>query len=225
MTTSADLALHEQLLLLALHDEKGTMQTWLFAYAAAATILIELIDRGRIGVEHVKTHAVLNATDKTPTGQALLDDYLRQIANAARPASIESWIATIAGAPTLHDRIAEELCRRGILARSEGRVLWVFSRKTYPTADAAPEQALVAALRAELIGTDPLSARGALLLALGHETNILAHVFSHTLIDAQRARINEAVRLETLPEAQREVARAALASIANARSAALGGAM
>ena len=225
MTTSSDLTLHEQLLLLALHDQKGTMQTWLFAYAAAATILVELIDGGRLGVEPAKGHAVLVAKDPTPTGNPVLDDYLRQIANAPRPASVESWIAKVAGTAGLHDRIAEELCNRGILSRSEGRVLWVFSRKTYPTADAAPEKELVARLQAELTGSEPLTPHGAALLALGHETNILAHVFGNALLGAQRARVNEAVMLDALEPAQKDVMRAALAAIANVRTAAIGGAM
>ena len=225
MTTSSDLALHEQLLLLALHDEKGTMHTWLFGYAAAAAILVELIDRGRVGVETAKAHAILNATDTSPTGQALLDDVLKQIANVPRALPVESWITSIAATAGLQDRIADGLCQRGILARTEGRVLWVFSRKTYPTADAAPEQALVAALNAELTGTAPLTPHGALLLALGSETNILQHVFGGAVLNAQRNRINEAIRLDTLGAAQKDVARAALAAISNVKTAAIAGAM
>jgi golgi phosphoprotein 3 len=225
MTTESDLALHEQLLLLALHDEKGTMHTWLFAYAAAAAILVELIDRGKLGVEHVKAQAILNAAETSPTGQALLDDVLRQVANLPRPLPVESWITSIAASAGLQDRIADALCQRGILARSEGRVLWVFSRKTYPTADAAPEKALVAALAAELTGTAPLTAHGSVLLALAHETNILAHVFDSAQLAAHRDRINQAMKLDTLAPAQQDVVRAAVAAIANVRTAAIAGAM
>jgi golgi phosphoprotein 3 len=225
MTTQSDLALHEQLLLLALHDEKGTMHTWLFAYAAAAAILVELIDRGKLGIEHVKAHAILNATDTSPTGLALLDDVLKQVANVPRPLPVESWITSIAASAGLQDRIADALCQRGILARSEGRVLWVFSRKTYPTADSAPEKALVAALQSELTGTAPLTAHGSVLLALGHETSILAHVFDAAQLTTHRDRINDAMKLAALAPAQQDVVRAAVAAIANVRTAAIAGAM
>lgn len=225
MTTSSDLALHEQLLLLALHDEKGTMQTWLFAYGAAAAILTELIDRGKVAVEEVKGHALLTVKDKTPTGQALLDDALSKIANAPKPGSVESWVASIAGTTGLHNRISEALCERGILARAEDKVLWVFSRKTYPTADAAPEKALVARLQSELTGTDPLTPNASVLLALGHEANILAHVFDSATLKTHRDRINDALRLDALDSGQKEVVQAALAAIANVKNAAIAGAM
>ena len=72
-----DLYLHEQILLLALRDDKGTIESragW-YSLALGGGLLSELLLTGRIAIEEGDKPAV-RITDDTRTGAPLLDECL-----------------------------------------------------------------------------------------------------------------------------------------------------
>jgi len=123
-----DLFLHEEILLLALRDEKGTIATdSMYQYAVGGAILAELMLRDRIGLEQKKRKKYAGLLSAEPVGDPLIDECLLKVATAKRPAKLETWVSKFAGLKNMKTRLAEQLCRRGILRASEDKVLLLFT--------------------------------------------------------------------------------------------------
>ena len=176
MRDRTDLHLHEQLMLLALRDEKGTLESKapMYGYALGGAILAELSLRGRIRIAEGKKPLV-DVVDGVTLGEPVLDDCLEKVATAKRRARAATWVARFAQMKRLRHRVAEGLCRRGILRDSEDKVLLFFTRKLYPTIDPGPERRLVDRLRtvvfSDSASPDPETV---VVAALANATGLLA---------------------------------------------------
>jgi golgi phosphoprotein 3 len=213
MTNPVNLALHEQLLLLALHDEKGTAHTSMFSYAIAGAIIAELLDTRRLRIEQHRRHATLVVANPSSTADPLLDECVQRVASAPRPAAVSTWVSRFAAIKELKERIADRLCHRGILKRSEDRVWWVFPRVVYPTADPAPEDQIVATLHDAIADDGEIDARTAIVVALAHSAGILPHVFDRALLEARAARIETMVRMTDVSGATKDAIEGARAAV------------
>lgn len=219
MSLDTRLLLHECVLLLALHDEKGTMHSAWHSLAMAGGILAELMLSGRVGVEEVGKKKMLVATDPSPLGSPLLDECLSRVVSAKRRATPATWISSFSQTKHLRDRTAERLQHLGLLRREEGRVLWVFPTVRYPTANPAPERRLMEGLREALEGEGEVDARMAILLALTHSSGILRHVLGKQLLKDRKVRLEAVMALEGVGVATREAIEAAQAAAAAATAA------
>ncbi|MGH7577176.1 MAG: GOLPH3/VPS74 family protein, partial [Longimicrobiales bacterium] len=189
MTDVADLFLHEQVLLLALHDEKGTISDSMFAYAVAGAMVSELLLRGALRVEQVKKKKMLAIGDPRPVGVRVLDECLDRVRSAKRRADVATWIGRLANMKNLKHRVAERLYLMGVLRKEEGRVLWVFPRVVYPTANPGPEQRLVDELRTAVAEDGEVDPRIAILVALTRSSGILGNVVGKKLLKSRKARV------------------------------------
>ena len=214
MTSPRNLPIHEQLLLLSLHDEKGTAHESMFTFALAGAIIAELLDTGSLRIEQHGRHGVLLVADASATGDPLLDECVQKIATAPRNAVVSTWIARFAALKDLKDRIAQRLCDRGILTRSEDRVLWVFPRVVYPTSDPGPEEQIVAELRDAIMADGEIDARIAIVVALAHSAGILPHVFERSLLKARSSRIDAMVQMADVSGATKDAIEGARAAVA-----------
>jgi len=170
-----DLHLHEQLMLLALRDVKGTLESKasMYAYALGGAILAELSLAGRIRVGE-EEKAFVDLVDRSPIGEPVLDECLARVAMAKRRARATTWVQRFANTKRLRHRVAEGLCRRGILRDDEDKVLLFFTRKLYPTIDPAPERDLVDRLRAAIFGNSTsLDPETVIVVALANATGLL----------------------------------------------------
>ena len=130
---SSELHLHEQVLLLALRDADGTIesQAGQYPHALGGAILAELILRDRLRVTEDEAPLVA-VTDESTIGEPILDEALSLVVSEKSPRSPAAWVEQFTGIPDLKDKVARELCARGILEDSLEKVLLVFSRKVYP---------------------------------------------------------------------------------------------
>jgi hypothetical protein len=201
-----DLWLHEQLLLLALHDEKGTMQSVAFEVGAGGAILCELLLGGRITLEPAgrRKRPVVKVRDTAAPGDPILEEALRRMQGAKRQDGLVAWAARLAGTKRLRHRIAERLRHRGILGKREGRVLLVFSRDLYPTANPAPERELVERIRRAVLGDGEVAARTAILVTLANQLGLLRPILTRQELKARRRRLAELATLEGVEEGARE---------------------
>ncbi|MDX1389540.1 MAG: GPP34 family phosphoprotein, partial [Acidobacteriota bacterium] len=143
-----DLHLHEQLLLLALRDDKGTLESkaTMYQYALGGAILAEMALHGKIRIGSDKKKLV-GLDDRRPFDEPVLDECLEMVAAAKKRRRASEWVSKFGRLKRLRHRVAEGLCRRGILKDAEDSVLLIFTRKVYPTIDPAPEARLLDDLR------------------------------------------------------------------------------
>jgi len=213
MSARTDLSLSEEVLLLALRDREGTVKAGSFyTYALGAAILADLLLSGRIRTAERKNLVTL--VDSRPLGDPLLDEALARIASAGRRASLRAWLSRFARIRRLKDRLAQQLCRRGILRADEDKVLLLFTRKIYPEIDPGPERELIDRLRRAVRSADDgVDARTAVLIALARHAEILRPVFSKEEWKQRKPRIEKIARGEAIGKATAEAIQAAQAAV------------
>lgn len=204
------LGLHEQVILLALRDEKGTVESGAGGYGLAlgGAILAELLIAGRVEVtKERKGRVALISREKLH--DPVLDEALERVATAKRERTAAAWVSSFAGLKRLKHRVAEQLCRRGILRDDEDRVLLLFKRKLYPTIDPGPEARLVAELRQAVFSDSPsVAPRTAVLVSLAHVTGLLAVPFSRKELKPRRKRLDQLIEGQLVAGATREAVQA-----------------
>ena len=139
------LFLHEEILLLALKDEEGTIASGgtMYQYAIGAALLAELLLSKRIEVEQTGKKKLVNLVSTNPLGEPLIDECLEKVANAKRRAVLQTWVSRFSSIKNLKHRVAQQLCRCGILRADEDKVLLLFTRKIYPEINPGPERELI----------------------------------------------------------------------------------
>ncbi len=232
---------HEEILLLALRDEKGTIEFKASQYgmAMAGGMIADLLMGKRIALEPKKSSSFLSfsfgsrnrkrgkempatspsdlvdLTDSKRFGEDVLDECLDKLAQAKRRASIQTWVTRFAHIKRLKHRSAEGLCKRGILREEEGRVLLVFSRKTYPELNSQPERALIERLKAAIFtGKMDLDARTVVLLSLANSAGLLKIPFAARDLRQRKQRIKEIVAGDAIGKATQQAIQAAQAAVA-----------
>jgi Golgi phosphoprotein 3 len=210
------LHLHEEILLLALHDEKGSFHTSLHPYALAGAAITELLLDGRLTVVPGRgKRRYLEVSDDAPTGDPVLDHVLARVAESRRREQLSRWVSRLATErrPSLAHRVAEDLVEAGVLDREEGRILGLFRRVRFPAAQQDPEDALVARLREALEAPGEPDPRTAVVLALAHSAGILRHNLDRGLLRARKDRLEALARMEGITGATREAIQAAQAAV------------
>lgn len=210
MASHASLFLHEEILLLALHDEKGTIGMGsTYAFAVGGALLAELFVHRRIEITGTGKQRYVQLLDPTPIGEHLLDESLSRIAAARRRGTLATWVSRFAGSRHLRDRLADGLCRRGILRAEEKDVLLFFKRRTYPALDPEPEHELVQRLWEAIFTDADVDARTIVLLSLASRARLLSMAFDKSSLKARRERIEALVEQEELGDAVKAAIEAA----------------
>ena len=213
-SSQAPLYLHEEIMLLALRDEKGTVEFGTnYVHAICGAILAELLMAGRISVEEGKKKLVNPLSDE-PFGDPVLDECLQKIVTAKRRATLQSWVQRFCHVKKLHHRVAQRLCDRGILRADEGTVLLIFRRKVYPEIDPRPERRLIERLRKAIFGDHPrIDPRTVVLVSLANSANLLAIPFNKKDLKKRKNRIEQMINGEMMGKATKEAVEAAQAAV------------
>jgi len=209
------LFLHEEILLLAIRDEEGTIASGtMYQYAIGAALLAELLLSKRIEVEQSGKRKLVNLVNSTPLGEPLIDECLEKIIGAKRRAVLQTWVSRFAGIKNLKHRVAQQLCRRGILRADEDKVLLIFSRKIYPEVNPGPERELIGRLRyAIFTETSDIDPRTVVPLSLANSTGLLKVVFDKKKLKGRKARIEQIVNGEITGKAATEAIQAMQAAV------------
>ncbi len=202
------LHLYQEITLLALKDDKGTVSIENLAQLLAGALAAELVLRKNIALSDDKKR-IVRLLDSNSTGDALLDECVAKLATAKREASLQTWVSRFASIKLLHHKAAQSLCELGILKRSTEKVLLIFNRTTYPEINPKPEQQILQRLeQAIFTETDKLSAEDAILVSLADAGELLNRIYGRKRLKPQRARIKQIVEGEAVGKATREVIQA-----------------
>jgi len=233
MNDRPELWLHEEVLLLALKDEKGTPNSGMFTIAMGGALLADLLLSERFVLEEKprkkplkpgKKPAYLVAVDNPkPLADPVLDECLHRVVTSKKPRSPQEWVTRFGQLKDLRRRVAVGLCRKGILREREDRILVLFRRTAYPTLDGAPERRVVDRLQDAVAGDSlDLDARTAVMVALANGTGILKHVLGKDLVKQRKDRIKEIGEGDIVGEATKAAVEAAQAAIIAATTAGAG---
>jgi hypothetical protein len=211
------LTLHEEFLLLALREETGTAATgdWL-EYPLAAGILSELLLQKRLTIDAMQRRKqLIDVIGVRPVGDAVADEALKRIRQAKRRASLTTWVDRLSRMKRLKDRVALQLCERGILRADEQKVLRIFKREVYPEIDPKPERRLVERLRKAIFSdAQEIAPRDVILIALAHHTSLLEKKFAKKELKPRYRRIKKIADGSLTAQAAKEIMDAMYATVA-----------
>ena len=212
---SRRLFLHEEIMLLALRDEQGTVVGGThYSFALGGAILAELLLQERVKVDDSRRKKLLTVKSAKPIGEPLLDECLEKVRSAKRRASLQTWVGRFAGIKQLRHRVALALCERGILRADEDTVLLIFKRKVYPEVDPKPERELIERLRqAVFTYTNELDSHTVVLAALANGSGILKVVFDKKKLKARKKRLEQLTKGNVAGKATKEAIEAMQAAV------------
>lgn len=230
MTEKPELRLHEEVLLLALKDEKGTPHSSQYGFALGGALLAELLLEERLELSEKprrkplkpgkKPDYLVAVAGRKPLADPILDECMHRITTSKKARSPQDWVTRFSQLKDLKRRIAVGLCRRGILREREDRILVLFRRTAYPTLDGAPEQRVMDRLRAAVMGDeDALDPRTAVLVALCHGTGLLKPILGKELVKERKDWIESIATGDIVGEATKAAVEAAQAAVAVAVTA------
>jgi hypothetical protein len=191
------LLLAEELLLLALHDEKGKIVSsaaTAINYGLSGALLMELAIQGKLGYDrkHIYIH------DSSSVGEPLLDEVLEKIGQSKKVRSPQYWVSRLCNIKGLKQRLLNGLVEKRILAKEEHRVLGIFTRARYFVNQSSHEQEVRHRIRNIILnGVEP-SERSAILIGLMHACNLTSEVFSREERKRAGKRIKEIARKEVM---------------------------
>jgi hypothetical protein len=186
----------------------------MYQYAIGAALLAELLLSKRIEVEQSGKKKLVNLISPSPLSEPLIDECLEKVGSAKRRAVLQTWVSRFAGVKNLKHRVAQQLCRRGILRAEEDKVLLIFTRKIYPEVNPEPEAELIERLRhAIFTDAEDIDPRTVVLLSLANSTGLLKVVFDKKKLKGRKARIKQIVNGEITGKAATEAIQAMQAAV------------
>jgi hypothetical protein len=205
MTYTKPLFLCEEIMLLALRNERGTVTTGFLDYAIAGAVLAELLLDRRITVDKTRKKLV-DLHNTHPTGDPIIDECMAIMKTGKRRVSLSAWVSRLAGIKKLRYKVARQLCNRRILRADEDKVLYIFTRKIYPEIDPVPEEKIVERLRAAMFSTnDQLEPRTVVLISLANGADLLSETFGRKEVKSRKKRIEQIINGEMTGQATKEV--------------------
>ncbi|MEI6545633.1 MAG: GPP34 family phosphoprotein [Burkholderiales bacterium] len=201
MTAPNKLTLAEELVLIALDDESGSLLSlppFSLEVAMAASLLMELELAGRIDSDEQKVFVI----SPKPTGKAILDEPLEEIVAESRQLPTSAWLRRLAApGPVLRERVIAGLVDHGVLQSVEKRLLWVFKTRVYPPTSGIEEREVKSRVMTLLNNDEIPDTRDALLIGLLRATGIMYRLLSSTERERLRDRIDQIANLEEINRA------------------------
>ncbi len=218
MRARPELRLHEEMLLLALDDEKGSIRATNFKYGICAGLLAELVLEGRVTLERGAKPSRDRILPDNPKllSDPLLDEVIRRIHGSKKPRSPKDWVGKLSQMGGLRKRVGTALARRGIVRERNARILFLFPWTYYPQLDPAPKRRLVERIRAAVEGEEALDERTAIAVAVASATGILKPVLGRQILKQRKERIERITEEQWLAAAAKKAVEEAAAAAAAA---------
>ncbi|GAA4826538.1 GOLPH3/VPS74 family protein [Algivirga pacifica] len=186
------LTLIDQLVLLALDDEKGTFvsESYEMNYGIAAAILLELTLAEKIQI-HEKRIQVLN---KEAVANPILNRYLEEILDTRKEHTVTHWLERFAEkASLIKEDTLQHLVEQKILQKKEGTFLFIFHYDKYPTVDPQPENQLRKRLEGIVLYRQTPEAEELMLLSLINACQLEKEVFGKEDQKAAKSKIEQLI--------------------------------
>ena len=211
------LLLHEELMLLALHDERGTIIAGNSRFGIGGAIAAELLLQERIRIDESRRRKLVDVRNIRRIGDPVVDECLKKIRDAKRRASLQTWITRFSSLSKLQHRVAGRLCERGILKADEKQLLVIFKRRIYPEIDPGPEQEIIERLRVAIFGDErEVEPRTVVLASLAKAVGLLNPIFGRKELRSRKQRLKSLAKGDVAGRATAEAIAATQAAVAAA---------
>ncbi|MEN8007345.1 MAG: GPP34 family phosphoprotein [Candidatus Krumholzibacteriota bacterium] len=212
--TRKPLPLYEEILLLALDDDKGTTsQGGFFRNSMGGAILAELALNGSLSIANDKGKRV-QVVRHGRLDDPILDECLTMVREAKKPKKASEWVMKFAALKDLKNRVARQLVAKGVLAEDTGSVLKIFKRTIYPEVDGGPEKDLRERMeKAIFTATTNMETRTVVIIALAHAGNMLKNVFPKNKLKERKQRLEKLTSGQLAGKATKEAVAAVQAAI------------
>lgn len=210
-----NLFLYEEIMLLALKDEEGTIASGtMYNYAVGGAIIAELLINQRIAVDQKRRNKRLSVINAEPLNDAMIDEWLVKMNASKRQKPIQDWVSRIANTRNLKHQVAVKLCQRGILRMEEEKILALFTRRIYPEINPIPETRIIDRLKnAVFSDADDIDARTVVLTSLAHSAGILRIIFGKKELKHRKKRIEQIINGEITGKATKDAIEAMQAAV------------
>ena len=199
------LYLYEEIMLLALRDEKGTILTDFIEYSVAGAVIAELLLQQRISVSDDK-HKTVNVINKRKIGDPIIDECLSLLIDNTKSIKLANIVSEFASIKKLRDKVASQLCQRGIVKEDEQKILLIFTRKTYPEINPKPEQDIIKRMESAMFQHNhQVAPRTLVLIALADSASLLAKNFNRDRLKTNEAHIKRLVKGDIAGAVNKEV--------------------
>lgn len=183
------LSLHEELLLIALKDEKGTIlftSATVLPYTLLGAVLEELFLAKKIDYEDSK----IVVLDKSSTGNKFFDKILQLLPDVNDSIKLKkTFIKLNKKVKDVKHKTIKHLVNKGVLKEENSKVLGVFSKKTYPTLNSQPEKELRKKIRNYILNEETPEERMSALIGLIQISQLLEDVFQQDEIEKVKIRV------------------------------------
>lgn len=206
-TEDRNITLAEEVLLLLLDEKKGTLiqvPQLTLHFVLAGAILMELAIRNKVDSDIDSFYII----DRDPTGEPVLDGIMTKIDSYAPNQDLKYWINAIAdhGSEILESSI-NRLIERGILGRTEKRILWLVKTESYPTIDQSVERESKRRVLNLLYSDEIPDQEDIVLVCLLDASNMLRTLIGQAELTRLRPRIEQIVRLDLIGQATTKLIR------------------
>jgi Golgi phosphoprotein 3 len=186
------LTLFEEILLLSIHQDKGTLIGWSIDRinsGLTGAILAELAMLEKIHANH--SHR-LEIVDANPTGDELLDDTLNNLKESEKERKFGYWIGSLNQKPEkLRKLIIERLIIKGVVLQEDDHLVWVIPSLLQPQINASAKYLASQRLRGIILAQEASDKRDIALLSLLRACNLLDLIFLKDERRMASQRINE----------------------------------
>ncbi len=211
------LNLTEELFVLSIHEDKGTViasAAHNLQFGLGGAILAELALLGKVGVRENHRLTVL---EPAATGDVILDNALQIIQASEKERKVGYWIDELSQKPEkFRKRLTEQLQAKGVIAQDEERIAWVIPFSPHPELNASAKYWIKNRLRSIILAGAEASLSEITLLSLVMACGFIDLVFVRDERKIAIRRIHEMVVAEALknPVAQTiEEIEAAIAAV------------
>lgn len=214
------LTIAEELLLLALHDRKGSVTmraSSSLKFGLAGAFISELALNERVAAEGKK----LTVINPAPVDDPLLNDVFQEIKNSKKDRKIRVWVEKFGNRMRKRQKtMSSRLVEKGILEESHHSFLGIFTWIAYPASDNTKEEDIRMRVTEALEETDLPDERTLILLSLINACDLVKEVFPKKEARAKKKQIKAWTKRNPYGKAVNEAVDATNAAVYAAAGAA-----
>ena len=199
MAFTNKLTLAEELLLITLDDESGTLldsiSPFKYHIAIAASLIMELTLKGKLDLDEKKLFVV----SSVDTGDPILDQALAEIVAEKTSLATTEWLKRFATrGEDLSNQIIESLVAKGIMQLVDKRLFWVLRTRAYSATSGIEEREVKARIMLLLNSDEIPDPNDILLVGLLKAVGIFSLLLSPSELARLQNRIDEIANLEEI---------------------------